>query len=469
MYEAKKQKDNHTKKTAETSRPQAFSRPKGTICLPLAQKIQIPDSKTSSAIPIQRYYDTEFVMDELEKIKDSEQNAAAISALLDNLNQYGYLAPRHFELQDVPDDTSKLQLTYQGATRTVTRETLFNSALGKFEENIPNPEDSNKTELDTMNAAIKFGTEFTFQHTKNPFRFSPKDLSSKIPLVSVRAAGTSIDEWKAKISQLQTGPKMGIRVNSITVSDGAKKWRDSVNYTAKKVQFCFYCGTGLGTVDWTLNIDLDPNCIETQTTPTTPAVYKAIQQYIQFAVFDTAESVSLKPDPNPDTGGGGHISIDTADAFQGNAVYLRNFLVLYANMAKNRTEDWVRKCTDRDNAPFLFDLGNAVEESFKEVIRDFDSQATPTMAWLVDEIQTKVYGENLTEVLNAIHVPKSDAPHYQAVNLENLMSGGGQGRIEMRRFDAQASMEILMKDLTNLIALLQKSRQTRKIPIDFGT
>ncbi len=453
MYELIKPKESRSVKSEKSRIKPAAVSGRNTICL-------------SSKPPIQRYHDISYRDEELEKIKDVTQTAKDISDLLDRLHQNGYLGERHFQIQDVDNDTSKLLLISQ-KTNQITRQRLYDLVLNQMKKEVPNPQIVNKTELEKINSSVKIGTEFTFQNTAHEFKFGKQELESKTPNQEVKDAGQDIASWATKISQLRTGSQMEmeIQVNKITISDGTKKWIDSTNYTAKKIKFEFYCGPALGTINWELNIDLDPNCIETQTTPITPAAFMALQKYLQYAVFDTAKNLNLKPDPNPDTGGGGHISIDTSTAFQENPVYFRNFLVLYANMAKEQTEDWIVKCQDKDNAPFLSDLGEEVEQSFQKVIDEFDSKTAPTIEWLANEIQEKVYDKNLTETLVTMGVPPADALHYQAVNLENLLLGGGQGRIEMRRFDAQTSIKILMEDISNLMNLLQKSWQTRKIPI----
>ena len=330
---------------------------------------------------------------------------------------------------------------------------------------------NNNNEQLQITSGVPFGNEFTFRNSSPDFNFNIKDLSFK-DNPKPKAAEKFITCWTELAPQK-------ITCNGITytkvIGDGNKKWT-SANYTAKMVTYSGYDQTNWQTVSWKFNIDLDPNCIEIQTQPLTFEAYQNLTPLIKSAIFDTAAKLKLIADINPDTGGGSHISLDTVGAFQGNAHYLRNFLVAYVN-EQFKPGCWVYECNDTANAPFIHELGGNVVRAFKKTIEDFDVRPVTeqTIDTLINIIQKNVYhGHFMPQLADALEAQQGGkklspelAYHYQAVNLEHMRETDGTAHIEMRRYNAQTSTSELCEQLNHLWELLLRSRQKQNIPLSF--
>lgn len=332
--------------------------------------------------------------------------------------------------------------------------------------------DENTAEKEQVEAAVPFGNEFTFRPTASTFEFDTGSLSQKNNK-KIPDAGKIIESW-ASLAPAEI--KIGSLSFTKEVQNGNKKWSEAP-YNPKKVIYKGYDAESRTEVIWSFNIDLDPFCIEIQTQPITYNGFKMLQPLFDLAIFYTAEKLGLFPDPNPNTGGGGHISLDKVGAFQNNAHYLRNFLVLYVNEQLDPSST-VHKCTDNINAPFLHELGLHVVDKFKETIAAFDRLPSDqqTIDFLVTTIQKNVYhGKFMPQLEKAIRaqekikINKKIAPeiayHYQAVNLEHMLKTDFTAHIEMRRYNAQQNTCELDEQLKYLWNLLLHSRQKQDIPV----
>ena len=87
-----------------------------------------------------------------------------------------------------------------------------------------------------------------------------------------------------------------------------------------------------------------------------------------------------------------------------------------------------------------------------------------SIAQFVQGMHNNVY-KNVTNELEHLlgKVTAEDKQHYQAVNLEHIVD---QGRIEMRRFDAQKNVGELLDQLDVLFEILLMARTNWKISID---
>lgn len=306
-----------------------------------------------------------------------------------------------------------------------------------------------------MRNIIKIGTEFTFSN-KEHITCTLEDLKRNHSNVAV-----ANEKLKAYTSALKRITNMTVDQNTILnkVSEAAtvhKKFENS-SYNAVAVCFELYDKVKKKSSNWYVNFDLDPFCIELQTQPVTYEFYNTYKALLNQVIFGTAKRCELYPDPNPDTGGGGHISLDVATAFQNNPVYLRNFMVLYENVVRDKT-DWrneiLVKCQDIDNAPFLHEINEL--EVFRWNLGMLDSSAY-SMKPFVNTMQREVY-RNLTATLAGMGVNPQDAPHYQAINLENVLNPDvSQRRVELRRFNAQANIDELLRQLDILFNLIEEA------------
>ena len=350
--------------------------------------------------------------------------------------------------------------------------TLFSSAKELCFFLISRIRNENKAEVEQIKADVPFGNEFTFR--SSTFGFDISSLSLKNNSM-IQAVGKNIERWS------EIAPQK-IRAGSLSfakeVRDGNKKW-SVAPYNAKMIIYKSYDKESKTEVIWSFNIDLDPFCIEIQTQPITYNMFKILQPLYDMAIFNTAQTLGLFPDPNPDTGGGGHISLDKTGAFQNNAHYLRNFLVLYVNEQLNPTSP-VHQCGDYINAPFLHELscelGKNVGNDFINAIALFDRlpPERQTIDNLVDIIQKKVYhGKFMPQLETAIRAQEKIkenkklnpeiAYHYQAVNLEHMRKTDSTAHIEMRRYNAQQNTYELDEQLKYLWSLLLLSRQKQDI------
>jgi len=337
----------------------------------------------------------------------------------------------------------------------------------------------NKKMYDT----VKIGTEFTFR--REEFIFGLKDLAwspggsrkqakpDETALGQIRAAGVEIINWVNDIAAAGKSGKFqkgSTTLESVTVEPGRKKHESSL-YEAKKITLTLVCkGKGKFCKEtWTVNFDLDPNCIELQAQPVTFAFYERHREILNYLFFRRG---SCRPDSDWQTGGGGHISLDLATAFGNNLRWLQNFLVLYADAVKgeNFRYDILRRSGDVGNAPFLHEIGEL--PAFCGIVQTFDKMPGAPIGELVHVINTEVYTE-IDPSIDSTDVRKEDYPHYQAVNLEHInvdvrdhRTPESEQRVEMRRFDAQCCVEELLDELRCLFALLEESRSGKKYSMD---
>lgn len=330
-----------------------------------------------------------------------------------------------------------------------------------------------------MYNTVKIGTEFTFRRSEFVFglgdlAWSPSGPKKQVKaqeaaLNQIKAAGAEIESWvneiakKGKSKKFQKGNTV---LESVMVEPGRKK-HDSPFYEAKKVTLTLVCRGKAGALreTWSINFDLDPNCIELQAEPVTYAFYDRHKEMIDALLFERA---TCSPDPDWRTGGGGHISLDRATAFGNNLQWFRNFLVLYAAAVKGDDLEFaaLKYSGDVVNAPFMHEIGILPE--FIKVISALDQPAPSisTIEQLAQAINTKVY----TRIGGAIDDPKlrpTDYPHYQAVNLEHIIGTlPHEQRVEMRRFEAQRCVGELLDELRVLFGLLEESRSGKKYSID---
>lgn len=334
-----------------------------------------------------------------------------------------------------------------------------------------------------MHNTVKIGTEFTFR--REEFIFGLKDLAwspsgpkkqakaDEKALEQIKAAGAEILKWAGEIEAMGKSGKFqkgGTILESVTVEPGSKK-HDSPFYEAKKITLTLVCKGkgGFCKETWEVNFDLDPNCIELQAQPITFAFYERHKEIINTLFFRRG---SCRPDPDWQTGGGGHISLDLATAFGNNLRWLQNFLVLYADAVKGDESRYeiLRRSGDVGNAPFLHEIGEL--PAFCGIVQTFDKMPGAPIGELVHFINTKVYTE-IHKDLDGTDVREEDSPHYQAVNLEHInvdtkdhRTPESEQRVEMRRFDAQCCVEELLEELCCLFALLEESRSGKKYSMD---
>lgn len=310
-------------------------------------------------------------------------------------------------------------------------------------------------ELTDMRRVIPIGCEFTFRNDN--FVFSLDDLKSgmtaqkeKIELASQEIAAWTVD-IEANAKRFKTSKDISITVK---INDGRKK-HGSEYYNAKSVDFVFYNKITNETERWSVNFDLDPNCIEVQASPVPYTFYERYKDIIEFFLF---QRKSCKPEVNPDIGGGGHISLGFAEAFQGEPYYLLNFIKMYNDstaLTSVKNSHLLTCCSDVINAPFLYEIQE--EESFQQLVRTFNSlpKEQAVMQEFVRRMCSKVY----TKVYDT-SISIKDAAHYQAINLEHLDSNTPESekRVEMRRFNAQTNITELLQELDGLYELIQSTR-----------
>lgn len=417
-------------------------------------------SRPSATSPvIQRYVDIEAVEKAIEKYEATK----SLSDLSDLNNALRYLGVIE----------GKISYSSEKNVYTICDETSelinFNSFDNAKSFLLDMAKDKNNIESNVL-----FGNEFTFRKTDGSFNFdqtaldlqgSPNKEQAEM-INKIGTAGKIINVWVDKLKFLKCDNY------TCNITNGNKKWK-SEHYNAFRITF----NDAATNVSWSFNIDLDPNCIEIQTEPISYNTFLTLQGLINASIFSIADSLRLKADENPKTGGGGHISFDVNTAFMGNAGFLRNFLVAYAKESQKISGEkhrFIVECEDLENAPYLGDLREGSINMFYNTIKEFDklSPGKKTIKDLVSQIQQKVYYNNFVGDMENILSPRSGskqrkvdpelAYHYQAVNLEHVSEDSG--RVEMRRFNAQKSAAETIEQFQFLINLLLKSRIPKDLP-----
>lgn len=340
---------------------------------------------------------------------------------------------------------------------------------------------------------VRIGTEFTFHHPE--FLFTMEDLEKNNSGKGIEKGNRIIAEWTADLLERYPyqKPLSGLKITAEKTGHGHKKYTEAA-YEAVEIRFEIEDTLQGRTFSWKVNFDLDPSCIELQADPMPYCFFEEYGYCINELLFRHLDTYGLVADKNMETGGGGHISLDVPAAFSGNAVYLRNFLVLYScetmkasieKSAKEKKEELTEEqkkwnqnsfleekqrkllveSEDVANAPFLFEkTGEWVP--FRAFIAAFDQQQAD-MEQFVRGMHKKVYvgaTSELEAVLGgAANVKAEDKWHYQAVNLEHVHD---DKRIELRRFDAQANIDELLQQAEALFQILMMARTNWKISID---
>ena len=328
------------------------------------------------------------------------------------------------------------------------------------------------------------GTEFTFHH--KDFHFDLSDLEKNNPGKGIDVGNRIIADWTGKLIRTYDYKKSlsHLKVTATNTGRGRKKFENAA-YSAVEIEFCIEDTVQKKVVNWKVNFDLDPVCIELQTQPMPYQFFQDYGFFIDELLFHHIGEYGLTADKDPATGGGGHISLDARTAFSENATYLRNFLVLYSCEAQREvskvslteeqkiqleksflTEEQRQlliASQDIVNAPFLFERVNEWVP-FQNFVSAFDTGAPMSIAQFVQGMHNNVY-KNVTNELEHLlgKVTAEDKQHYQAVNLEHIVD---QGRIEMRRFDAQKNVGELLDQLDVLFEILLMARTNWKISID---
>lgn len=326
--------------------------------------------------------------------------------------------------------------------------------------------DKQNEKIQELETNMLIGTEFTFR--RNTYRFSINDLEKTEVSSSISQAITDIDQWMKCICNARTARKIyaSREESNIDVLINATNRRTPKN----KILY----SSGSDQLFW-VNFALDTDCIELQTKPVPIVFYLEHQLWLQNDLFTIPQSISIAPDINYDTGGGGHITIDLASSFGDNAIGLRNFIILYHMFAKFN-DSVLGECRDVDNAPFMDDVDEISE--FRNVIQEFDGRANASMEDLVNMIQSRVYQNGTPRLKETLRMTMQGTekqkareiagvlPHYQAINLENMQCGSSS-RFELRRFNAQSSICELIEELNVIIALIYASNHSWKIPVQF--
>ena len=218
-------------------------------------------------------------------------------------------------------------------------------------------------------------------------------------------------------------------------------------------------------VNFTVTISIDNNCIELQTTPISYEIYKLNIDFINRLIFESAKNAGLEPatdktvDGKTVYGGGGHISLDSQSAFAGDVYVLHEFIQQYTQEALKQVskKGGLFSYNDAVNSP-LMDIGalNGFLESqgkkigditdieeYLNLLKTFYTEVTITSHKLKNDERIKEPG---------------DISHYQAVNVDDFLGGAGRrGRIEMRNFDAQTDINLLLKQVDALYQILAQA------------
>lgn len=417
--------------------------------------------------------------EEIAKVIEGETDRNNWIKQVENLQTLGVIPSSLMCREEKNNSVSLVGLTYKDGKELA-------AGLRKYWINDKVKQEYCVKEALLMKEKVLIGTEFTFHH--KDFHFDLNDLDKNNPKKGIDVGNRIIADWTGNLIRTFGYKKSlsHLKVTATNTGKGRKKFENAA-YSAVEIEFCIEDTVQKKVVNWKVNFDLDPVCIELQTQP---MPYQFFQDYgfcIYELLFHHISDYGLTADKDPATGGGGHISLDARTAFSENATYLRNFLVLYSCEAKREalkdslTEKQKRQLaesflterqrkllvasTDMENAPFLFEPINEWVP-FQNFISEFDRRPMD-LTRFVQGMHERVYihvTDKLERILGGANkVTAEDKQHYQAVNLEHI---GAQGRIELRRFDAQQSIDELLEQLDALFEILLMARTNWKISID---
>jgi hypothetical protein len=393
-------------------------------------------------------------------------------AALQNVLQQ--LQARHLEAQDAvatlaPGNLAALNAAQAQAAQTTGVPALAfnpvtaNKDVAAFIETLRTQE-----ELVDPKNLMKVGTEFTFTNDD----LMPLDI--EVGGVPLAAAVTVIDAWVAEVPRRKIFAGDGNLADPVVTrgalnfsTERTRKNRPDGN-GQKSAKFVYTLPSG---AQWWWNADIDYGCIETQADPATRRTVggeggndsEAINSIINTHIFSAASALGVNPHAEV---GGGHLSLDRTTTFGDNARWLRNFLVLYANQPNK----WKAEDVDAFNAPMITELTTAGRRAFRDTIREFDVAWGGNNPWTIDTLINKL----TTNVFKASHFtePETEAEekanpkrkgqpaHYQATNVEHVTDlDVTKQRLEMRRFNAQTSLEDLLNNMDALASLAAASRK----------
>lgn len=209
-------------------------------------------------------------------------------------------------------------------------------------------------------------------------------------------------------------------------------------------------------VDWEYQVTPDQKCVEVITGKAKGAdifgghVGNLMDEYL----FGIAQAIGLRAH---ETIGGGHINLDEQTTFgstdtKENSQKAAKMLAYFMQEFYADHTHWEKEDTDTHNAPFPKDIGK--QEAFEQVIQKFNQQDW-TIDTLADHLISKVFNTSL------VSNNPSEAPHYQALNVEHLKSSKTDDtrRLEVRRVPAQSSRKKLIEQLTRIAGLLKAAKE----------
>jgi hypothetical protein len=183
-------------------------------------------------------------------------------------------------------------------------------------------------------------------------------------------------------------------------------------------------------------------------------------------------------------GGGGHISLDSADLFGGNV----EILLAVLKQLQTDAREWVAelKYDDPPNSPWLHEQGHGTDNRAGAAISqftvlvdaaivqirqgrpsDFDAMVTSLRdfhkqivnVWAVDKKRSGTADEKRSAANISL---EKNRPHYQAVNVEHLVPEKpvGERRIELRSVGGQQNPDALHHDLDYIYERIEVALQS---------
>lgn len=247
---------------------------------------------------------------------------------------------------------------------------------------------------------------------------------------------------------------------------------------------------------WWYQVSMDAGSLETQVEPFTEGqMGSEIGAMIDKFIFGTAAALELTADKFV---GGGHINLDIDTVFDNDPVVFRNFLILYDNLFKT-----LRGLDQDENAKFfsesthgsktwpmvvnMFKEGKTTIAEFAKSIRTFihtpeslepdflerlqNSATQEFLQGFDDKTIRKTFGVrrskvkyyNLVQDLKGAEKTRLEnlleykVQHNQAVNVQHIKGEPGE-RLELRRFSAQPSLDVLGKEIDLVLGLIEAAK-----------
>lgn len=314
---------------------------------------------------------------------------------------------------------------------------------------------------------VKFGTELTFT-SASIYGVRPASSSGQQNSKAFANAESLISEWQKRVETHLSASRDGVEIS-----------KEFVNGKLGKGKVARYNYKKKGAEIWWWQLDIDYECIELQTRPSSLMEIRGVKIPIERDIFTTAADLGLAADPKI---GGGHISVDSKTAFQDIADIFVQVLINCevqrdrwdARFGTNLREwqissAWIHELHENENTkmPAINSFKNILCEIYYSLDRDicsaairlavpsFHNQVLEEASANIKDIDEKFQATYLSDLRDI----RRDFLHNRAVNIEHMRASGPEARVEFRRIKAQKDFNTLIDDIKYIYDIIEEARE----------